>query len=267
MEQKKLHFLVAGGDMRQVRLCSLLHADGHCVSAFALERYRFNGEIKTEQNFQEAAEKADCVIFPMPMLQEGRLNAPLAAEEQKAEHLLPLIPKRCVVMAGMVPEGMMETARKDGILLHDYLKREELAVYNASATAEGAIQIAMENTAHTLCGSRCMVIGYGRIGKLLCAKLHGLGAKVVACARKHGDLAIAECSGLESCPFDKMEERLDDMDLIFNTVPAMVLPREKLMKIGSRPFVIDLASKPGGADFEKMEREGKTFCESLSNMI
>ena len=72
--------------------------------------------------------------------------------------------------------------------LEDYFLREELTVANAAATAEAAIQVAMEHLDRTLLGMDCLVVGFGRIGKLLSSRLHGLGGRVTATARKPGDL-------------------------------------------------------------------------------
>lgn len=64
------------------------------------------------------------------------------------------------------------------------MKREELAVLNTIATAEGAIEIAIANTNKILHGSNVLVLGFGRIGKVLARKLAGLSTKVTCAARK-----------------------------------------------------------------------------------
>lgn len=233
--------------------------DGHLVRTFALENYRFETGILPCDSLGQAAREADCVIFPMPMTQEGRLNAPLAAQEHKPDRLLEELPAGCVVMGGMVPEGLHQAARRLGVVIHDYLKREELALMNAAITAEGAIQIAMENTERAINGSRCLVIGYGRIGTALCARLRGLGAKVTTAARRCSQLALAQCEALDTVAIQDLSKVLPRQDIIFNTAPAMVLPRPLLEKMQPQAVVIDLASKPGGADFMR-HRYGTLYC-------
>ena len=44
-------------------------------------------------------------------------------------------------------------------------------------TAEGAIQLAMEELPITLHGARVLVIGYGRLGRVLADRLAGLKAE------------------------------------------------------------------------------------------
>jgi len=46
------------------------------------------------------------------------------------------------------------------------------------------------------------------------------------------------------------------MDIVFNTVPAMVLDRDLLFKLNKEALIIDLASKPGGVDFLAAEELG-----------
>lgn len=250
MEHDKPIVAVVGGDLRQVHLCKLLLKDGFEVRTFALESYHFPVGICACATMEEAVDGACCVIFPMPLLQqEGRLNAPLAAEFQKAEALIACIKPGTAVMAGMVTDAIREFGLRQGIVIHDYLKREELAIMNAAITAEGAIQIAMETTPHTIEGSRCLVIGYGRIGKALTRRLTALGANVTVGARRHSDFAQAKSAGALTVQTSKLEGVLQTQDVIFNTVPQMVLPREKLMFVAPQAIIIDLASNPGGADF------------------
>ena len=71
----------------------------------------------------------------------------------------------------------------------DIMKCEELAVLNSISTAEGAIQIAMEETNHTLHDSNILILGFGRIGKVLAKMLNAIGANVYCEARKNEDLA------------------------------------------------------------------------------
>lgn len=105
----------------------------------------------------------------------------------------------------------------------------------------------MEELAVTLHGARVLVIGYGRLGKLLAHRLSGLGAKVSVSARKYADLAWAEAYGYGVEHTGQLEGWLCGYDLIINTVPAQVLDEAALADLHQGCLVIDLASKPGGA--------------------
>ena len=112
---------------------------------------------------------------------------------------------------------------------------------------------AIEKTQGTLYGSRCLVVGYGRIGKVLSHRLHHLGADVTVSARKRSDLAWGEVYGYRTVHTEKIVDRIGDYDLIFNTVPSMVLDAACLKEVKQSCILIELASPPGGIDREAVK--------------
>ena len=135
---------------------------------------------------------------------------------------------------------------------------------NAVPTAEGAIECAMANTPFTLNESRCMVIGYGRIGKLLSQKLRALGANVTATARRHSDIAWIKSHGFDACRTQELAEKIGECDIIFNTVPHCVLDFKALSVTKPNVLIIDLASRPGGVDFETAKELERRVIWALS---
>ena len=259
-----IKFALVGGDMRQARLAAMLASDGHTVYVSCMEKA---GEISKTQNLstEEAFKRADCIILPLPAFDSlGGLNTPLSSKKISEDELLKLIPKNVKVFGGRFDEKFISRCRDMGIDIHDYFAREELKVANAAATAEGAIQIAMEETARTLCGAKALVIGYGRIGKLLSHKLWLLGADVVASARKPEDLAWIKAWGLKSVHTSNLEEILAQQDIIFNTVPSKVLGKYGLSLLKKTCLCVDLASKPGGIDFKAASELGVNVIWALS---
>ena len=89
---------------------------------------------------------------------------------------------------------------------------------NAFPTCEGALQLAMEQTAFTLQNARCLVIGAGRIGMLLARKLYALDAQVTVSARCTRDFARIAAAGLHALDTRRLTGHLAGFDLIFNTV-------------------------------------------------
>ena len=75
---------------------------------------------------------------------------------------------------------------------------------NAVPTAEGAVQIAMEELPITLHRARVLVLGFGRLGKLAAHRFAALGAKVSVAARKWADLAWAEAYGYGAERIDQL---------------------------------------------------------------
>ena len=113
----------------------------------------------------------------------------------------------------------------------------------------------MREYAGTINGSNCLVAGYGRIGKVLAWMLRGIGAKVTVSARRTSDLAWVELFGYQAVKTDDICDR-DQYDLIFNTIPALVFNRRMLSKAREGTILIDLASAPGGVDYEAAEKLG-----------
>lgn len=135
---------------------------------------------------------------------------------------------------------------------------------NTVPTAEGAIQIALEEMPVTLHGSRVLVIGYGRLGRALAPRLAGLGAKVSVAARKYTALAWAEGFGFGTEHTGELKGWLCGYDLIVNTVPALVLGEEELRELHPECVVIDLASLPGGVDYQAASTLGIKAIQALS---
>lgn len=262
--RNELNLWVAGGDMRQAKLAELLAADGHTVHAYALERLGALDGVEMEESL-EGATLADCVVLPLPAAGEGSLlNAPLSGRKHPLALVLDALRPGQVICAGMVGPQTAALAADRGLTLHDYFAREELAVANAVPTAEGAIQLAMEELPITLHGARVLVIGYGRLGRVLADRLAGLKARVSVAARRYADLAWAENCGYGVEHTGQLEGWLCGYDLVVNTVPVRVLREAELADLKPGCLVIDLASKPGGVDFDAAARLGVKAFWALS---
>lgn len=262
--KNELDIWVAGGDMRQAKLAELLAEDGHSVHTFALERLGTIPGTQPEERLEGMA-LADCVVFPLPAAGEGSLlNAPLSEGKHPLSRLLDVLRPSQVVCAGMVTPQVNAMAADRGLTLCDYFAREELAIANAVPTAEGAIQIAMEELPITIQGAKVLVIGYGRLGRALSQRLAALGARVSVAARKYSDLAWAESCGYGIEHTGQLEGWLCCYDLVVNTVPARILDRKGLEDLRNGCLVIDLASKPGGVDLEAAAQLGVKVVWALS---
>ncbi len=260
-----MKFAVIGGDMRQAKLAELLAADGHSVSTFAIDKIRLEGSVVQKTLIREAADDASCVIMPLPITsREGMLNAPLSGGLHTTREVLSTLRPEQILCAGRIDVSTRELADTLGITLIDYLEREELAVANAVAAAEGAIQLIMEETPITICHSRCLVIGFGRIGKILCHRLRGLGAYVTATARNYADLAWIKAYSYEAEETGNIDATLGKYDVVINTVPARVLGESRLVKLKHGCLCLDLASKPGGMDFTAASKLGVKAVWALS---
>lgn len=107
----------------------------------------------------------------------------------------------------------------------------------------------MINSEITLHGSNCIVLGFGRCGKVLAHMLKGIGANLSVEARSLSDLAYIESYGYTPVSLKELPQKLEQYDFIFNTIPTLILDKSKLNKVKKDCVIIELASKPGGVDF------------------
>ncbi len=240
---------ILGGDLRQVYLARLLSEDGWMVTTWGLEKGGGDGGAPLDQ-----ALEGDILLLPMPVCRNGMLHLPLTDTELEAERLWARLRYDQLLLGGMTGDLSRRLMADYGLTLLDYYDREETQVANAVPTAEGALQLAMESTDRTLHDSRCLIIGYGRIGRLLADRLLALGAEVTVSARKYGDLAWIEAWGCRGVQTGALTGQLDRFDLIFNTAPALILDGTRLRETREDCVIIDLASAPGGVDLEAAKR-------------
>ena len=144
------------------------------------------------------------------------------------------------------------------------MESEELAILNTIATAEGTIQLAIENTDRILHGSRVLVLGFGRIGKVLARKLIGLSAVVTCAARKDEDFAWIQAYGYKVTNINNIGKDLKQYDIIINTVPHLILTEKRLEYVKDNVLLIDLASNPGGIDRNVVKERKLKFIWALS---
>lgn len=252
-----MKFLFIGGDMRIASLASMMYGDGHTIACYALEEAPALNGICCALSLEDAARGADCIVLPLPVLNiRGGLNAPLSAHFHNIGDILRRLPEGSLVCAGKPDETVRNLASELGLDMVDYFARDELVTLNALATAEGAISVLLTHSPITIWNSDILVCGFGHIGKLLSARLHALGARVTVSARKPGDLAYIRAAGCEAVDTRTLGDELGRFDTIINTVPAQILGRERLSKVSQDTLIIDLASRPGGVDFEAAKELG-----------
>jgi len=246
---------IIGGDLRISKLAELFAKDNYTVHTYALEEMESGGIIK-HKSIKDITKNTDYIISGTPLTRDGEtILTPLSKETVRIDELFKKL-KGKTLIAGSIDETIHKLAKENNVGLIDILEKEELAILNAIPTAEGAIEVAMKESETTLHGNDSLVIGYGRIGKILSKMLTGIGANVYCTARKQWDLAMIEAMGYNKIVMAELENGLEKYDFIFNTAPAMVLDKSRLSKIKKECIIVDLASKPGGVDFEVAEEKG-----------
>lgn len=245
------NFTIIGGDLRIIKLAKMLAKEGNTVYTYGLEKA---DELKEVENIifcetlKQAIQSSEIIIGPIPFSSnEKDINSPFSDNIISIRELMHNIHAK-ILIAGSIAPKIYELANDEYIEMIDIMKQEELAVLNTIATAEGTIEIAIANTNKILHGSEVLILGFGRIGKVLARKMAGLSAKITCAARKDEDFAWIKTYGYETTNINTLGENLKQYDMIINTVPHLVLTKERLLNVKKECLLIDLASSPGGID-------------------
>jgi dipicolinate synthase subunit A len=250
---------VLGGDAREMYLATELAILGASVRVVGLP-LPATPQVVICDDIVSAVEGIKAIVLPVPGVNEkGQIYAthgtlPLYLSEETLGRVPPGTP----VFVGVARPVLRELVRRLDLVLVELMDLDHVAILNSIPTAEGAIMMAMERLPITLHGSEAFVVGFGRTGVTLGRVLHALGARTTVVARSPAQRARALEMGLRAVSFAEFPEHIHRADVIFNTVPALVLTAELLRR--SRPglLIIDLASGPGGTDFAAAERLGIT---------
>lgn len=242
-------FGIIGGDKRQLFLAKAIYDSGYAVMLGGFDRLQGTGNLVLG-DIKAVAAKCDVLILPVPSVRaDGSINTPFSDEcTVLDDELIGILIKKPVFIA-MKDKFLKAYPQFEKAEIFDYAAKDEFAILNALPTAEGAVEVAMNKFEGTIAGSRCLITGYGRIGKVLAEMLKNLKAEVTVSARKPSDMAFAQAFGYDEINTNKMSD-VRNFDLVFNTVPSMIFNRELLLNTDKNTIIIDLASLPGGVDFE-----------------
>lgn len=236
---------IIGGDIRQLQLEKELKNRGINVTTYGLKSQDMNYENNSK-----------VVILPIPFSKDGQfVFTPLTKSFITTEKVFSELEKAETVIGGKVS--------KYGYT--DILCREDYAQKNAELTAEAAITAAVSESGKALLGNKILIVGYGRIGKILASILKGYNARVTVSARKQSDFALANINGFEYVDTSKIADCIGNFSVIFNTVEAPVLNSNVLSKADCGAYVFELASNNAGVDMN-FAKENEINCFSLPGL-
>ncbi len=260
--------VIIGGDLRQEYMARILAGRGVGVVTYGLgDALREKGGAPQVDNVGRVAagdeavgydsiRRARVVIAPIPLSGDG-VRVSGDEETITVNQLTEALCEGQTFYAGNVPKGVWKACEEKGIDVVDFLEFPGVAVFNTIATAEGAICEAMMRHPSNLHDAECFVLGFGRCARTLADKLKGLSARVSVCARLDKARAEAYAYGYRAISFEDVREEWGRYDVIFNTVPAKVLDGEALGETKEGVVIIDIASFPGGVDYDAAQRLGR----------
>lgn len=249
--KNKIKILIAGGDMRQI-FCAEKLSRKYDICVVGFDDEYITDRLSPYKN-NSGSEKFDCVILPvMPFDEVGNINSPCFSGKLTTAKIYSMLKKNAVVFVGNDDKRIWEKFPETAVV--NYMSREELCLKNAIPTAEGAVMTAIRELPVTLNGSSILIVGAGRIGTALTMILKGFGADVTLAVRNGRGVAKSRILGVKSVLTKEMGS---DYALVFNTVPELIFDRERLFGFDKNTLFIDLASRPGGIDFDGAAELGR----------
>ncbi|KIL34285.1 dipicolinate synthase subunit A [Cohnella kolymensis] len=251
--------VLVGGDARQLEVIRRLTELDAAVILAGFDRLDtpLNGVLKTEWT-PDILAHADALALPAVGTEDdGTIPTIFTEQEMRlSDAHMAAMPKSCKVITGMAKPYLRKLCEKHHVELIELFERDDVAIYNSIPTAEGALMMAIQNTDITIHGSYCMVLGLGRTGFTLARTLQALGARVKVGVRRDDSFARAFEMGFEPFNMPDLARQAGNIDLIFNTIPTMIVTAQVIAQLPLGACIIDLASKPGGTDFRFAEKRG-----------
>ncbi|MBR3163412.1 MAG: dipicolinate synthase subunit DpsA [Clostridia bacterium] len=244
---------VVGGDLRMIYLSKML-SKHNTVLTFGQEMAEIKTDAMKIDDLKSAIELSDIIIGPIPFTKDGEnINTSYSKEKILIKDFIRHSSGKTVI-TGAVKEDVLDLSEKKDVHIIDLMKEESLTVLNTIATAEGTIELAMQRTKRTIHGSKVLILGYGRVAKVVAQKFNAINALVTCAARKEEAFAWMEVEGYKSININKLGSNLGEYDIIINTPPTIILTKERLQKLKRDCLVIDLASRPGGVDQDAINK-------------
>ena len=242
---------IIGGDMRQVYMSEYLAGNNLNVYTYNLASNIENVNIHPVSSLDEAIDNSRIIILPIPVTNNHQnIFSKNQSDDMLLKNFYKKINKKHFIFGGCFPHNLILECKERDIFYHDFMSDEATSLLNAIATAEGSIMKAISKSVYNIHGNNSLIIGYGKCGCVLADKLKGLGSKCFVAARSYNALCKANSNAIESFYINDLSDKILEFKFIFNTVPSCILTPEILDLVSKETVIIDIASYPGGVDFD-----------------
>lgn len=240
-------FSIIGGDDRLSYMAKNLSDMNFSVITYKTTPKINYQKIKQATSIKDAVITSKNIICPIPLTRDGKsitnklknCNLPMLELQNNLN-------SNQNFFAGCIPKEFVKFTNEKNIFIYDYMKNNSFSIYNSIATAEAAIAEAILNNQINMHSSNCLVLGFGKCGKLIAHKLKNLCKTVTICARNENDRTFANAYGYEFFNLNKLKTNINNFEYIFNTIPAMILNKEVVDNISKNSFILDIT--PVGTD-------------------
>ena len=258
MSMKKNHtLLILGGDFRQLEVIRLLAPKLQRIYLVGFE----NATIESENTIKIAMEDVplsiiDSILLPIPGIQEDGVVESNFTEKEVilTKEVMKQTREDCTLYSGIITPFLHDLSKRTNRKIVALFARNDVAILNSIPTAEGVLMLAIQHTDITVHQSQVTVLGFGRVGKTVARLFSAVGANVSVFARKAEDIARIIEMGLMPISHSDFEKTINNQDIIINTVPSLIITSSLIREMSSHALIIDLASKPGGTDFDSAKR-------------
>jgi len=249
---------VLGGDARYLEMIRQLQKEKSLVLVgYDQLDQSYTGLKQVElRNLDQS--KFDSIILPVRGIStDGTLEAVFSENkiELSSEWFKQLKPGT-IVFSGIASADLKNACKEADVQLVTLMDRDDVAIYNSIPTAEGILMMAMENTDFTIHGSHIVVTGFGRVGQTVARMFKGLGARVTVCSKSTAERARIAELGAKPISFEELPLIASKADIVINTIPSLVIDRSVICELPAHGIILDLASKPGGTDFDYAAQRG-----------
>ena len=246
---KRIAFI--GGDKRNYILSEMIGKYGKVLRL---------GLDENDDSFEECI-NADYIVFPIPFSKDGEnLYTPLSDNEINIKTSVKDVHRK-IIFGGNYPDTVKELLEKNENKIIDIAKDERFIKNNAIPTAEGIIKCIIENTDITISESNILIIGFGNVGEKTAELLKDLNANIYCNDIDKHKVANIDIRGYNS--LENLNNFMQKMDVIINTVPKLIIDKNKFPFINKSTLIIDVASKPGGVDFIYAKENGYNVIQYL----
>lgn len=256
---KGMKIAVIGGDARQLEIVRKLTEQQAILSLIGFEQldHAFTGATKEKIDNVDFS-KIDAIILPVRGTDlNGQVDTIFSNEKVfLTKKIVEKTPEHCTIYSGITNDYLNLLIKETSRSLVQLFNRDDVAILNSIPTVEGTIMMAIQHTDTTIHGSNVIVLGLGRVGMSVARTFHALGAKVKVAAKQSEHIARIIEMGLTPVHLDDLQIAVDDIDICINTIPHLVVTSDVIEKMPLHTLVIDLASKPGGTDFQYAEKRG-----------
>ena len=162
------------------------------------------------------------------------------------ENIFKHLKKDCFVLTLIHNDYLQELSNEYHFHYKALLDEEEFVYKNSILTAEGLISYLIIHRRYPIYHSHIIVLGFGNCAKLIIHYLQSMNAKITVAVRNKLLKKDIEEIGCSYC--DLKDVNLDETDILINTIPNIVIEKDKLDLAKKDIMIVDIASYPYGID-------------------